>query len=99
MAAQTTTKSDTSSLGLGYEGDYARKEIQNAVKWKGSILLSVIPACDALQPTYGPLQTIDICSIIGNSDFVGKCNNPFTESHTKNWQAMCKKEGLTPAMN
>jgi hypothetical protein len=97
MQTQTTTLSDTSSLGLGYEGDYAREEIQNAVKWKGSILLSVIPACDALQPTYGPLQTIDICSIIGNSDFRGKCNNLSEYSYTKNWQEMCKKEGLRPA--
>ena len=96
IATQTTTKSDTSSLGLGYEGDYARVEIQNAVKWKGSILLSVIPACDALQPTYGPLQTIDICSIIGNSDFAGKCSNLSEYSYTKNWQDMCKMEGLRP---
>ena len=96
MAAQTTTKSDTSSLGLGYEGDYTRWQIKNAVKWKGSILLSVIPACDALQPTYGPLQTIDICSIIGNSDFAAKAYNPSTYSYTRNWQDMCKKEGLRP---
>ena len=96
MAAQTTTKSDTSSLGLGYEGDYTRWQIKIAVKWKGSILLSVIPACDALQPTHGPLQTIDICSIIGNSDFAAKAYNPSKESYTKNWQEMCKKEGLRP---
>ena len=81
------------SLGLGYIGDYLRHDIRHAVKWKGSFILSVIPACDAQQPTYGPLQTIDICSIIGNSDFASKRLK--SSPHTQNWYKMCKKEGLT----
>jgi hypothetical protein len=94
---------EVASLGLGYEGDFLQWDIRHVVKWKGSIVLSVIPACDAEQPTYGPLQTIDICSIIGNSDFASKraaaAPAPWDSSPpwdpTKNWQEMCKKEGLT----
>jgi hypothetical protein len=102
---------NTSTFGFGSEGggytdnDYARYNIREAIRWKGSIILSVIPAsvhpapsCYQQQPTYGVLQSIDICSLIGNSDFAidAVAESLPNDPHTKNWQEMCKKEGLAP---
>jgi len=56
------------------------------------------PSCYQQQPTYGVLQSIDICSLIGNSDFAidAVAESLPNDPHTKNWQEMCKKEGLAP---
>ena len=94
-------------IGEGYADiDYARNNIRQAIRWKGSIVLSVIPAsvhpapsCYQQQPTHGVLQSIDICRLIGNSDFAlddAAESLPCDHPRTENWQEMCKKEGLEP---
>ena len=101
----------TSIFDFGHEGegyadiDYARYNIREAIRWKGSIVLSVIPAsvhpapsCYQQQPTHGVLQSIDICRLTGNSDFAldDAAESLPNDPHTKNWQEMCKKERLAP---
>ena len=61
--------------GLGYEGDFVKWNIRHNVKWKGSIVMSLIPICfedegDVLEIMDRGTFDIDICSVIGNSDMV-----------------------------
>ena len=103
---QTTAKDKASLLGLGYEGDYVRRGIRGNVSRKGSIVLHVFPTSSI---HYNPRSiissaTIDICSLIGNTDIAAKIdpamqndsNVNINYSVSKAWKQLCKKESLLP---
>ena len=93
-------------LGLGYEGDYVRQGIRDKVSWKGSIVLGVSPTSTVYYDPGSMLCscTIDICSIIGNTDIAAKidpamhndANVNINYSRSKKWKQLCKKENLPP---
>ena len=71
-------KLDPKKAGLGYEGDYIRPNIRHVVKWKGRIVLPMIPvslleiATMQHAPATSRIANVDICAFIGNSDVVSK---------------------------
>ena len=96
-------------IGLGYCGEYIRPAIREVVRWKGSIILSVIPVSfgemdqnqDSLDTSC--LQTIDICSIIGNSDEVVDClpgygnvQDGTREPCNSRFATLCRDKSLPP---
>lgn len=74
-----STLYDASTLGLGYKGDYIRRNVRDVVTGKSNMYLTVIPvsfaeskdmdSLDMSRPKY-----IDICKVIGNSDRVEPCS-------------------------
>lgn len=80
----------TSRLGLGYKGEYIQPNIRDFAKWKGSIILPLIPVTFFAEAkyyrnsSYGIRgqndQNIDICALLGNSDIV----SPATGSQVMN---------------
>ena len=86
---QTEPTQDISTLGDGYEGYFVRWSIRHNVSWRGKIALSLIPVKfgDYTVENYkinpGHLkrrieemspQSIDICSILGNTDLATVMN-------------------------
>jgi hypothetical protein len=68
---------DPREVGLGYEGDYIRENIRHVVKWKGRIVLPLIPVSfQEIEAMHAPapshLANVDICAFIGNTDLVSK---------------------------
>ena len=87
------------SLGLGYNGDYVRENVRDNVRWKGSIILPLIPLTFSLQREGGEKVSsfvstkrpteIDICGFIGNSDLVSKVGSSHNRRKNRKLNAKC----------
>ena len=76
---------DPREVGLGYDGDYIRENIRHVVKWKGRIVLPLIPISfeeiEAMQaPATSNLANVDVCAFIGNTDLVSKSEHGRSEN-------------------